>query len=118
MLPPFCKLLADGIEIRLHCTPAARNSRIGGIIESNDGAALKIAVTAPPEDGKANKAIVELLSGEWGLPKTSFSVARGAAGRRKKLIISGNPLLLQKSLKIWYQGRPEAAGNNKEMQEP
>ena len=47
--------------------------------------ALKASVTAPPEDGKANDAVIALLSQEWRLPKSAFAVIKGAATRDKTL---------------------------------
>lgn len=52
--------MADGIEIKLKVVPGASRSQIVGIL----GDRLKVKVAAPPEDGKANRAVVELLA-EW-----------------------------------------------------
>lgn len=49
--------MADGIEIKLKVVPGASRSQIVGIL----GDRLKVKVAAPPEDGKANRAVVELL---------------------------------------------------------
>jgi uncharacterized protein (TIGR00251 family) len=51
--------------------------------------ALKIAVTAPPEDGRANQAITELLR-EWlGLKRSQVELASGATNRNKQFLIRG-----------------------------
>ncbi|MEA2809263.1 MAG: uncharacterized protein QOJ17_3404, partial [Rhodospirillaceae bacterium] len=55
---------------------------------------LKAAVTSPAEDGKANRAVIELLAAEWRLPKSAFAVMRGAAARDKTVSISGEPTSL------------------------
>ena len=53
------------------------------------GVVLKVAVTAPPEGGKANKTLIKLLAKSWRLPKTSVSVKKGAKNRLKTLLIEG-----------------------------
>ena len=53
------------------------------------GDALKVAVTAPPEKGKANKALVKLLAGEFGLPAGNVIVASGTGARRKVVRLHG-----------------------------
>jgi len=63
---------------------ASRNAVLG----EHDGA-LKIAVTAPPEKGKANKAAVDVLAKALGLPKSSIALAAGAASRDKTFAITG-----------------------------
>src|SRR5262245_19909874 len=51
---PFSPV-GDGIRVRLRVQPRARRNRVDGLVAETDGAlALKVAVTAPPEDGKAN----------------------------------------------------------------
>jgi len=51
--------------------------------------ALKISVTAPPEKGKANAAVIALLSKEFRVPKSSIEIVRGHTSRRKTLRIRG-----------------------------
>ena len=62
--------------------------------EADGGVALKAAVTAPPEDGKANAALVALLAKAWRVPKSAISVIAGASDRRKTLLVEGDPTLL------------------------
>lgn len=63
---------------------ASRNEIIGW---SDDGI-LKIKLNAPPVDGKANRALVEFLSEESDIPKSSFSIVRGESARLKRIRIS------------------------------
>lgn len=58
--PPFIQLVPDGMLIRLKVIPGASRSQIVGI----HGDRLKVKVAAPPEQGKANRAVVELLK-QW-----------------------------------------------------
>jgi hypothetical protein len=77
-----------GTFLNLRLTPKASENRIGPVVTDADGiAVLKVAVTAVPEDGKANKALIKLLAKSWRLPKTAMSVTKGARDRRKTLLI-------------------------------
>ena len=52
---------------------------------------LKARVRAVPEDGKANKALVELIAKRFGVPKSAVSFISGETARKKILRIDGNP---------------------------
>lgn len=65
---------------------------------------LKIAVTSPPEDGKANDAVVALLAEAWRLPRTAFGVVRGTAARNKTIGITGEPSVLAHRITEWVRG--------------
>ncbi len=71
----------DCLTVRV--TPNARSERLAIDAESDDGAKLKIWVTVPPEDGKANKAVIKLLAKALGLPKSALDVERGETSRTK-----------------------------------
>ena len=71
---------------------------------------LKAAVTAPAEDGKANRAVIELLAAEWRLPKSAFEVMRGAAARDKTVSISGEPGSLADRIGQWMRERARGDG--------
>ena len=64
---------------------------------------LKVAVTAAPEGGKANKALIGMLAKSWRLPKTSISVKSGTANRHKTLLVEGEPEMLMKKLRKWME---------------
>jgi uncharacterized protein (TIGR00251 family) len=56
----------------------------------NGSASLRIAVTAPPEDGKDNAALIALLAKSWNFPKSRIELVSGATSRNKKIRISGD----------------------------
>ena len=58
-------------------------------------------MTAVPEGGKANAALLKLLAKTWKLPKTSLTIASGATSRRKVVHIAGDPAVLYGILKEW-----------------
>lgn len=72
--------------------PHARRAALGGM--SPDGAALVIAVAAPPEQGRANEAVREALAAALGVAASAVTLRRGATGRRKTFAIAGDPAIL------------------------
>lgn len=92
----------------MRLTPRAAADRLGGVrAEADGGVALKAAVTAPPEDGKANAALVALLAKAWRVPKSVISVVAGASDRRKTLLVEGDPvLLLERMTRALMPGSP------------
>ncbi|RNF36409.1 DUF167 domain-containing protein [Paracoccus methylarcula] len=71
-------LAREGAEIRLRVTPRARRNAI-----SLDEDTIRVHVTAPPEDGKANAAVVKLLAKSMGVAKSRLTLLRGATSRDK-----------------------------------
>jgi uncharacterized protein len=53
------------------------------------GDALKLALTAPPAEGRANQAAIEFFADLFEIPRSSVTIARGVTGRNKVLRISG-----------------------------
>lgn len=70
-------------SVRLH--PRAKKNAITGTL----GDALKISLTAPPVEGKANHACIEFLADLLKLPRSSITIAAGQASRNKLIRISG-----------------------------
>lgn len=88
----------------MRLTPRAARDRIDGLVlEADGGAALKIAVTAVAEDGKANAALVALLAREWKQPKSAITLVAGAGARRKTLLLPGDPAARLRSLESWIR---------------
>ena len=74
-------------------TPRARRNAITGILDPGaqaGGPALKVTVTAPPADGKANAAVLALLARALRVPKSTLSVLSGETGRTKLIHIPGD----------------------------
>ena len=92
--PPF-EPRPEGLRVFVRLQPKARRERIEGIVTEADGrVAHKVAVTAPPENGKANAALVALLGKRWRLPKSAIEIVGGATDRRKTLLLRGDPASL------------------------
>ncbi len=62
---------------------------------------LLVRVSAPPERGKANAAVVKLLAKAWGVPPSRLSVVAGVRGRRKTVHVAGNAPWLLERLGEW-----------------
>ncbi len=91
-----------GVRVDVRLTPKASANRIQGVEPDSAGApVLKAAVTAVPEGGKANAALLKLLAKAWKLPKTSLCVVSGATARRKVIQIAGDPGELLARLREW-----------------
>jgi len=87
------------VTVQLRVQPRARRTAL----EHASGGALKAAVTAPPEDGKANDAVVALLSQAWRLPKSTFEIVRGGTAREKTLMVAGDPAVLADRIAEWMR---------------
>jgi uncharacterized protein YggU (UPF0235/DUF167 family) len=99
----------DGVRIRLRVTPRGSANRIGGLAaEADGGVALRVTVTAVAEDGKANEAVVTLLSRAWGIARSRLSIVAGATDRHKILHLAGDPAALLPVLEASI-ARPEQA---------
>jgi uncharacterized protein len=82
----------DGIRLSVRVTPRASRNAVSGAGRDAEGQAfLKIMVTAPAEDGKANAAVKKLLARTCKVAKSAIVVTHGATGRRKTLQIAGDP---------------------------
>jgi len=75
----------DEVILTVYVQPRASRDRIVGPHE----AALKIAITAPPVDGKANQALTAFLAKFFGISKRAVSLKSGGQGRTKKFALYG-----------------------------
>jgi uncharacterized protein (TIGR00251 family) len=73
------------VFLRVKAVPNASRTAIAGIL----GDALKIAVAQPPEAGKANAAILELLAATFNLPLRNVRVVAGSSHSRKTVELAG-----------------------------
>ncbi len=98
--------VASGIRLRLKVQPKARRNAIDGVMPDADGGrVIRLAVTAAPEDGKANQAVIALLARALGVAKAAISVVAGATDRRKLVEIRGDPAELGAVLDTLLKGK-------------
>lgn len=82
--------MSDKTTITVRLTPkASKNAVLGWVTDEHDKPVLKVSVTAVPEKGKANEALIKLLSKEWHIPKSAITILRGETDRIKLLEIDG-----------------------------
>lgn len=83
---PCLSTRADGsVVLRLHVQPRAAENRIAGL----QGGALKLRLSAPPVDGRANRAVLAFLAELLCLPKSALSLHSGEQSRQKTVLVSG-----------------------------
>ena len=75
----------EDVLIWLKAVPGASRNEIAGVV----GDRLKIRVSAPPEGGKANKAICKLLASSLGVKANQISIEQGETNQVKIIRISG-----------------------------
>lgn len=77
--------------IAVHVTPRAGGDEVMGIATADDGASeVRVRVSAPPDGGKANKAVCKLLAAQIGVAKSAVSVKRGETSRHKLIEVNGS----------------------------
>jgi uncharacterized protein len=76
---------AEGVVLPVRAQPRARKPGVAG----EQAGALKVGVSAPPEDGKANAALVESLADILGVRRSQVELLSGSTSRDKKLLIRG-----------------------------
>ena len=76
------------VRVSVKVQPGASRNAIVGKIDGD----WKLAVTAPPVEGRANQACIDLIAEQLGIPRSAVRIARGQSGRRKLLEIEGLPV--------------------------
>ncbi|OAT29988.1 uncharacterized UPF0235 family protein [Buttiauxella brennerae ATCC 51605] len=76
-------LNSDGLVLRLYIQPKASRDSIIGL----HGDELKVAITAPPIDGKANAHLVKYLAKQFKVAKSQVLLEKGELGRHKQIKI-------------------------------
>jgi len=72
-------------QIHIRLQPNARRNEVIRF----QGEVLRVRVTAPPHEGRANKALIELLSSVLDIPKSRIDILRGHTSRDKLVAIDG-----------------------------
>ena len=83
---------SDGLRVAIRVTPRAKFDRLlGTAVAADGGRALKVSVTAPARDGRANEALLQLLARAWHLPRRNLSIVAGVTSRSKTVRVAGDP---------------------------
>lgn len=85
--PDLSHLARPGSCLSVRVTPRARRNAVLAPQGQADEVALRVLVTTPPENGKANRAVRKLLAGALGIAPSRLTLVQGAAGRDKRFRI-------------------------------
>lgn len=85
MIPGWADVRPDGVLVRVKAVPGSSRNRVQGVL----GDHLKVQISAAPEAGKANAAIVDLLAALFRSPRSSVRQETGASNPRKSFTILG-----------------------------
>lgn len=86
----WLRLGKDGaVVLTVHVQPKSSRTKIAGLFGDD---AVKICITAPPVDGKANEALIAFLAKLFKLPKSAISLEAGQQGRTKQFRLTGTTL--------------------------
>ncbi len=87
---PAWREVAGGLEVAVRVTPRASRSELAA--GSDDHLAARLA--APPVEGAANAALIELVAKAFGVPKRAVCLVSGERSRLKRVRIAGDSLAL------------------------
>lgn len=83
---PYLSSQSDGsLLLTIHVQPRAAQNQIAGL----QGEALKLRLSAPPVDGKANRAVLAFLADLFSLPRSALRLKSGQQSRQKTVLVSG-----------------------------
>ncbi len=80
---------AAGVTLAVRVQPGAKKTAILGVYGDGDTPQLKIAVQAPPVEGRANEALIAFLAKTFDLPKSSIDLVSGGSSRSKVFLLRG-----------------------------
>ncbi len=82
---PALTAVAGGVQFEIKVVPGASRTKIAGVL----GSALKLAIAAPPEGGKANSAVGQLLADVLGVKRSAVQIVRGTTQPHKRVAVLG-----------------------------
>lgn len=83
MTPAWLRRYDDGLQLLLHVQPGAARDEAAGL----HGGRLRVRISAPPTEGRANRQLQEWLAAEFGVTKSKVELLSGAGSRRKNVFI-------------------------------
>ena len=79
----------EGVTLAVRAQPGAKKTAIAGVYGEGTTARLKVAVQAPPLEGRANDALIAFLAESFGLPKSAVALVSGELSRNKVFLLRG-----------------------------
>jgi uncharacterized protein (TIGR00251 family) len=89
---------ADGVTLAVRAQPGAKKTAIVGIYGESAASQMKIAVQAPPIEGRANSALIAFLAKTLGLPKNRIELVSGELSQSKVFLLRGVTLAQAEAL--------------------
>lgn len=83
------RVASSGVTLAVRAQPGAKRTAIAGVYGEGAAAQLKIAVQAPPLEGRANAALVAFVAETFGLPKNAVELMTGESSRSKVFLLRG-----------------------------
>lgn len=83
------RAVAGGVTLAVRAQPGAKKTAIVGVYGEGDAAQLKIAVQAPPIEGRANEALIAFLAKTFEVPKSAVELISGELSRSKVFLLRG-----------------------------
>ena len=80
---------AGGVTLAVRAQPGAKKTAVVGVYGEGDASQVKIAVQAPPEEGRANEVLIAFLAEKFGIPKRSVELMSGELSRSKVFLMRG-----------------------------
>jgi uncharacterized protein (TIGR00251 family) len=80
---------ADGVTLAVRAQPGAKKTAITGVHGEGAAAQLKIAIHAPPLEGRANSALITFLAETFAMPKNAVELISGESSRSKVFLLRG-----------------------------
>lgn len=92
MTAGIVRAAAGGVTLAVRAQPGAKKTAITGIFGEGDAAQLKIAVQAPPIEGRANQALIAFLAATFRLSRSQVQLVSGELSRSKVFLLRGATL--------------------------
>src|SRR5262245_17346163 len=90
----------DGVRLSVKVVPGASRSRVAGVFDR----ALRVAIVAPPEGGRANAELIKLLAEVFAVKRAAVCILRGQTQRQKLVRIDGMaPLAAEERLAAFLE---------------
>jgi uncharacterized protein len=91
------------VTCAVNVTPKSGKDQVMGVSVADDGTCeVRVRVTAPPDNGKANKAVCKLMASTLGISKSAVTIKRGETSHHKMLELAMDPAAYQ----AWYDALP------------
>ena len=95
----FWRAGTDGVTVMVKVRPRSRRPGLQGVQDSSAGPRLQVAVAEAAEDGKANRAVCDMLAHALHRPRSAVSIVTGATNREKLLAVTGDSAALVELLR-------------------